>query len=240
MDKEPQNLQSKIEDELSEPFQRQIADMYEAIKLVHRKAIAEDYDGFDGRDVIEINKSVLESEYILNPHLYGQLRKRNVTIVSTIDGKRRESSVKPIDVKELPYIYMEFSKNLKEKTSKISSSSSVKEVLDTVTWAHIELIRIHPFLEGNGRTARLMVDLVFARADLPYITDWGSKDREYIETVYQTHKQKKPEIFKLFLAKKLKKSINALEYEGSGVADYVKDTREQVDSYIEDLRSKSA
>ncbi len=135
---------------------------------------------------------------------------------------------------------MSFSKSLKEKTSKISTTSTIGEVLDTAVWAHIELIRIHPFLEGNGRTARLMVDLIFERADLPYITDWGSKDREYIETVYETHKQKKAAIFKTFLAKKLQKSLKSLEKIGSGVADYVKDIEGQVDLYIKDLKGKSA
>ncbi len=106
MDKEPQNLQNSERDELSDTQKKQIEDMYAAIGVVHRKAIAEDYDGFDGRDVIEINKSVLESDFLLNPHLYGQLRKRNVSIVSTINGQRRESSVKPVDAKELPYIYI--------------------------------------------------------------------------------------------------------------------------------------
>lgn len=233
MDQEPQNLLLNVEDELQESWQKQIADMYEAIRLVYSKAIVEDYNGFDGRDVVEINKTVLEHEFFLNPHLYGRLRERNVRIVSTIDGKQRESSVKPVDAKELPYIYKNFSDSLKDRTSKISSSSSVPEVLDTASWAHIELIRIHPFLEGNGRTARLLVDLIFARADLPYITDWGSKNREYIETVYETHKQRIADLFKFFLARKLKKSLVALEKEGLGIADYVKSTKDEVEKYMQ-------
>lgn len=239
MDQEPQSHQPDSGEYLSISQNRQIRDLYDAMQIVHRKVIAEDKDGFDGRDVVEINKSVLESKYLLNPHLFGQLRKRNVTIVSTINGKQRVSSVKPVDAKELPFVFLGFSNKLKEKTAKISSSSTVEEVLDTAAWAHIEIIRIHPFMDGNGRTARLFVDLIFERADLPYITDWGSKDREYIETVYETHKQNKPEIFQLFIAKKLRASINELAKVGSGVAAYVEDTREQVDRYIFKLQSKN-
>lgn len=33
----------------------------------------------------------------------------------------------------------------------------------------IELVRIHPFSDGNGRTARLLTNLLFRRAHLPYV-----------------------------------------------------------------------
>lgn len=30
-------------------------------------------------------------------------------------------------------------------------------------WAHMELVRIHPFYEGNGKTARLLMDVILMR-----------------------------------------------------------------------------
>ena len=48
---------------------------------------------------------------------------------------------------------------------------------------HAELVRIHPFSDGNGRVTRLMADLVFAAAQqLPHAQeyDWDLDKTEYI------------------------------------------------------------
>lgn len=48
---------------------------------------------------------------------------------------------------------------------------------------HAETVRIHPFSDGNGRTTRLLADLVFAAAqegDTIYEYDWDLDKREYI------------------------------------------------------------
>ena len=49
--------------------------------------------------------------------------------------------------------------------------------------AHAELVHIHPFVDGNGRTTRLLADLVFLAAQgegdvLAY--DWNFDRDEYI------------------------------------------------------------
>jgi fido (protein-threonine AMPylation protein) len=48
---------------------------------------------------------------------------------------------------------------------------------------HAETVRIHPFSDGNGRTTRLLADLVFAAAqegEAIYEYDWDLDKREYI------------------------------------------------------------
>jgi hypothetical protein len=41
------------------------------------------------------------------------------------------------------------------------------EVIDLCAWAHAEWVRIHPFANGNGRTARLWADYLAMRYGLP-------------------------------------------------------------------------
>jgi Fic/DOC family len=40
-------------------------------------------------------------------------------------------------------------------------------IIDLAAWAHAEWVRIHPFANGNGRTARLWANYVFVRYGLP-------------------------------------------------------------------------
>jgi fido (protein-threonine AMPylation protein) len=49
--------------------------------------------------------------------------------------------------------------------------------------AHAEAVRIHPFTDGNGRTTRLLADLVFITAQDPaeFQYNWDVDKRRYIE-----------------------------------------------------------
>ena len=40
-------------------------------------------------------------------------------------------------------------------------------VIDLAAWAHSEWVRIHPFANGNGRTARIWANLILMRYGLP-------------------------------------------------------------------------
>lgn len=47
------------------------------------------------------------------------------------------------------------------------SSEELDAVLDLCAWAHAEWVRIHPFANGNGRTARLWANFLAMRYGLP-------------------------------------------------------------------------
>ena len=49
----------------------------------------------------------------------------------------------------------------------VESENDLKLVIRTAAWAHAEWIRIHPFVNGNGRTARLWANWLFMRFGLP-------------------------------------------------------------------------
>lgn len=71
----------------------------------------------------------------------------------------------------------EFMTNLqqecKELDARIARGSAphdlddLQDVIEVVAWAHNEWIRIHPFGNGNGRTARLLANTLLVRYGLP-------------------------------------------------------------------------
>ena len=57
--------------------------------------------------------------------------------------------------------------------------------VELATLFHYRYIRIHPFEDGNGRIARLMVNFILTRHDYPMIVVRSRKKSEYLEALHQ-------------------------------------------------------
>lgn len=82
-----------------------------------------------------------------------------------------------------------------------SAFSSYEELVEQLAPIHAELLFIHPFREGNGRTARLFVDIIalkrgFERFNFHKITD--KRMPEYIQAVQKASNRDYKPMIRLF------------------------------------------
>lgn len=122
----------------------------------------------------------------------GELRKLNVS--AGLGGKSYMSYLK------VPERLSAFCKELNKRRRSINPSD-VSTIYDLSFWAHYELVTIHPWADGNGRTCRLLMNLLqWEFGVLP--TKVLKEDKaEYIQALIDTREHEDISIFSNCMAK---------------------------------------
>lgn len=74
--------------------------------------------------------------------------------------------------------------------------------------AHLQLVFIHPFVDGNGRTARLLMNLLLLQAGYPLTVIDNNMRNEYIECIENALLHEKTEPFYDFIYHAIDKSLD--------------------------------
>ncbi|MCQ2198319.1 MAG: Fic family protein [Paludibacteraceae bacterium] len=116
----------------------------------------------------------------------GELRKLNVT--AGLGGRSYMSYLK------VPMKLQAFCEELNRRRQTIDTTD-VSAIYDLSFWAHFELVTIHPWADGNGRTCRLLMNLLqMEYGALP--TKVLKEDKaEYIQALIDTREEDNIEIF---------------------------------------------
>ena len=94
----------------------------------------------------------------------------------------------PPDPTQVLQLMYQFIDNL---NFKINNSTAAQEHLECLTFAHYEFIRVHPFNNGNGRTGRIVMNLValkFGYRPLELYHREGDSRKVYIEAMKSADK----------------------------------------------------
>jgi len=92
-------------------------------------------------------------------------------------------------------------------------SEQAQQTVDTLILSfevHFRFVNIHPFVDGNGRIARLLMNYILAYYDLPMLVVSKSDRLKYIDTLYQA--QENGHIFS-FYNFMIRQYIKFLKYE---------------------------
>lgn len=65
--------------------------------------------------------------------------------------------------------------------------------------AHFNLVSIHPFYDGNGRTSRLLMNYIQAYFELPLAIVYSENKAEYIQALIDTREKEDIQIFRKFM-----------------------------------------
>ena len=147
-------------------------------KLIKGNSISE-------KNILNIHRMVTK-DTLDNPKDCGVFRKRYVVVANRLTG---EVFFRPPKNKDVP--------GLMKDVVKWINSKGAKE-LDPIIEAgivHYEFVRIHPFVDGNGRTARVLATLIlylrgFDTKQFFCLDDYYDSDRQAYYRVLQSVNQK--------------------------------------------------
>ena len=124
-----------------------------------------------------LHKTLLREDYTVYRELHAGQYKTRPNSVITRYGDRFEYA-SPEETPSLMTDLVDWY-NKAEQEGKLSP-------VELAALFHYRYIRIHPFEDGNGRIARLMVNFILTRHDYPMIVVRSRKKSEYLEALHQT------------------------------------------------------
>ncbi len=163
------------------------------------------------KDILKIHK-MLTRETLENPSDCGAYRNRYVVVANRLTG---DVIFRPPSNEEVPKLVNDLTKWLN------SSESKEFDPLIEAGIAHYEFVRIHPFVDGNGRTARVIVTLIL------YLRGFDIKQFFCLDDFYDSDRQAYYKALQSVDEKTLNLT-NWLEYFAEGVNISIAAVKERV------------
>lgn len=153
-------------------------------------------------DILNIHAIILDR---IDPHNAGIYRKCGVRITGT---------------KYIPPNPVKVPKLMQDVITLLNSKSA--ESIETGAKIHMKFVDIHPFVEGNGRTARLLLNLYLMRHGYPPIIILRAERAKYIRSIISAQTKNNYQPFINFIAKAVERSFDIyLDCLGTKPKEYI-------------------
>ena len=161
------------------------------------------------------NKTDLTPDLIkqINGIVMQQTGKIIKTALGTVDSTKGDFRKMKVFIRDksfpnfekIPSLIEEFCNKLNQMINK-SGTDKIKQ-LEISFWAHYNLVSIHPFVDGNGRTSRLIMNYVQKYFNLPLATVFKEDKQEYFNALSLAGEKKDITPFNEFMFKQYNKYL---------------------------------
>jgi hypothetical protein len=110
-------------------------------------------------EIRHIHEMALGAVWGVKPHPNANPRER--------PGSFRQHDIQPFPGGMVPPSWVEVNAAIVDWIKSLSTVTSAENPIESIAAAHSDFERIHPFLDGNGRTGRLIVNLILVRLGYP-------------------------------------------------------------------------
>lgn len=174
------------------------------------KSLREHFEVINHKEAIDYIKSLLNQgesfskKLLLDVHhlILKNIDSENSGRYRKLDVMISGSAHKPVNFLQVDNLMQEYFEFYEENKGKLNTVILSAEI-------HERLVTIHPFVDGNGRTSRLMMNLILLENGFP-ITNISSRNdlrEEYYKSLEIAQVEGNKELFHKFIARNVKDSL---------------------------------
>lgn len=171
------------------------------------RPLREHLEAINHKDAIEFVEKLVSKKSKVTPFIIRQIHS---LVLSRIDDREKGryrntkvtisgSSYTPPEAIEVSHLMADFGKWLKNKSSKAN-------IIEYAAIAHFRLVHIHPFIDGNGRTARLLTNLILMQHGFPPTVILKVDRKKYYDCLEKAHREDFSD-FVNFIARSVERSL---------------------------------
>lgn len=160
----------------------------------HSKAYDLLYDLIQNEDITEDNILTLHKLFYeqINPVNAGMYRDKKVIITGTTYEPPAPDKIQGL---------------MKDFLALIPQKAKQLHPVELAAWVHLNFVNIHPFIDGNGRTARLLTNLILFKYGYPVVIIPPILRADYIEALKASQTQNNDVVFTNFISEMVLESM---------------------------------
>ncbi|MDA8345401.1 MAG: Fic family protein [Thermaerobacter sp.] len=148
------------------------------------KTLREHLEVLNIRDALNwLREVVQQTEPVTDRSILAMHRIIMAGILKEEAGFYRRQPVYIRGASHLPPNWVKVPELMEDLSSRLEASPGGEHPVVFAATAHLELVRIHPFVDGNGRTARLLTNLLLMRSGYPPAMYSVGERAEYIDAI---------------------------------------------------------
>lgn len=177
------------------------------------KTLREHFEAINHKDAILFMEDLAQKEDKLSEYSIKQIHS---LILKNIDdenkGKYRTTNVIISGAEHKPPQSFEVQSKMQEFIKKYNENITKLHPIELASFVHIEFVKIHPFIDGNARTSRLLMNLELIKAGFPPVVIELEDRLEYYKALDIAHTENDYKPFLELMKKVVEKSFEPYFY----------------------------
>ncbi len=170
------------------------------------KSLREHLEAVNHREAIFFLEKLTEKSGIRGKDILKLHAIISMGIEEEFAGKYRTGQVRILGAVKLPPNYLKVPDLMVDLTRWINKNPERLNVVELAALAHYKLVAIHPFFDGNGRTARLLMNLILMQQGYPPAVVLRTDRKRYYNALYRAD-MGDPRPFVLLMAQSVSRSL---------------------------------